>query len=102
MKITAVRIFRVEAEMEHAEPSWEERLGMRRNEQLARTLREAVGDDVDIMLDAWMSWDVPYAIAMAARLAELRPRWIEEPVMPDRVESCAAIRRASLVPIATG
>jgi len=78
---------------------WE---GMRRNEALARTLRETIGPDVELMLDAWMSWDVPYTLAMAERLAELRPRWIEEPVMPDRIESCAAIRRASPVPIATG
>jgi L-alanine-DL-glutamate epimerase-like enolase superfamily enzyme len=81
---------------------WDGPEGMRRNEELARTLREAVGDDVDMMLDAWMSWDVPYATAMAQRLAGLRPRWIEEPVLPDKVESCAAIRRASPVPIATG
>ena len=33
--------------------------GERRNLELARTLREAVGDDVDIMLDAWSSWNVP-------------------------------------------
>jgi L-alanine-DL-glutamate epimerase-like enolase superfamily enzyme len=81
---------------------WDGPAGMRRNEELARTLREAVGEDVDIMLDCWMSWDVSYTIAMAERLAELRPRWIEEPVMPDKIESCAAIRRASRVPISTG
>lgn len=81
---------------------WDGPAGMRENEQVVCALREAVGDDVDLMLDAWMSWDVPYTLAMAARLAPLRPRWIEEPVLPDRIESCAAIRRASPVPIATG
>ncbi len=39
-----------------------------------RTLREAVGPDVDIMLDCWMSWDVPYTIEMARRLAPYEPR----------------------------
>lgn len=81
---------------------WDGPEGMRENQQLVQALREAVGEDTDLMLDAWMSWDVPYAVAMAERLAELRPRWIEEPVLPDRIESCAAIRRASRVPIATG
>ncbi|MBX6771885.1 MAG: mandelate racemase/muconate lactonizing protein [Chloroflexi bacterium] len=77
--------------------------GVRRNLELARTLRETVGDDVDIMLDAWMSWNVPYTIAMAKRLAEYNPRWIEEPMMADKErEGCALIRRASPVPIATG
>lgn len=76
--------------------------GIRRNVELARTLREAVGDEVDIMLDAWMSWDVPYTLHMAQRLAEYRPRWIEEPVLPDKLESYVRIRAASPVPIAGG
>jgi len=78
------------------------REGMARNLELVRTLRESVGEDVDIMLDCWMSWDVPYAIAVAERLVEYRPRWLEEPVLPDRIESCAAIRRAIDIPVATG
>src|SRR5207302_181595 len=36
------------------------REGIRKNLELARTLRDAVGDEVDLMLDAWMSWSVPY------------------------------------------
>jgi len=40
-----------------------------------------------------MSWDVPYTVAMAERLEEYEPRWLEEPVMPDKIESYAAIRR---------
>ncbi|MFN8473558.1 MAG: enolase C-terminal domain-like protein [Anaerolineae bacterium] len=80
----------------------EGREGMAKNLLLARTLREAVGPDVDIMLDCWMSWDVPYTLAMAERLAEYSPRWLEEPVQPDRIAECAEIRRRSPIPIATG
>ncbi|MFN8499125.1 MAG: enolase C-terminal domain-like protein [Anaerolineae bacterium] len=80
----------------------EGREGMARNLQLAETLREAVGPDVDIMFDCWMSWDVPYTLAMAERLAEYRPRWLEEPLQPDRIAECAEIRRRSPIPIATG
>lgn len=77
--------------------------GKNRNLQLARTLREAVGPDVDIMLDCWMSWDAPYTIQMAKQLAEYQPRWLEEPMMPGKeVLGCAAIRRESPVPIASG
>ena len=76
--------------------------GMAKNVELVRTLRESVGEDVDLMLDCWMSWDVPYTIAMAERIAEYRPRWIEEPVLPDKIESCAAIREAIGIPVATG
>ena len=78
------------------------REGVERNLELARTLRQAVGDDVDIMLDAWMSWDVPYALHMTQRLAEYRPRWIEEPVLPDKIDCYARIRAASPIPIAGG
>ncbi len=76
--------------------------GMKRNLQLVRTLRESVGPDVDIMLDAWSSWDVQYTIHMAQRLEEYNPRWIEEPVMPDKIDQYAEIRRKVRIPISGG
>lgn len=76
--------------------------GIARNVELVRILRESVGPDVDIMLDAWMSWDVPYTVQMARRLEDYRLRWIEEPVLPDKIEQLAEIRRRVSIPIATG
>jgi L-rhamnonate dehydratase len=76
--------------------------GSRKNVELVRALREAVGEDVDVMLDCWMSWDVPYTLAMAERLEEYQPRWLEEPVLPDKIESYAEIRRRASIPIAGG
>jgi L-alanine-DL-glutamate epimerase-like enolase superfamily enzyme len=76
--------------------------GMVRNAQLVSAVRGAVGADVDIMLDCWMSWDVPYTVAMAERLADYEPRWLEEPVLPDKIESYAAIRRQVSIPISGG
>ncbi len=76
--------------------------GIKKNVALVRTLREAVGPDVDIMLDCWMSWDVPYTIRMADRLAEYRPRWLEEPVLPDKIAQYAQIRRNVRIPISGG
>lgn len=76
--------------------------GMERNIALAETLREAVGDDVDIMLDAWSSWDVPYTIKITERLADLDIRWLEEPVMADKLESYIEIQRASPILISGG
>ncbi|MFZ0214929.1 MAG: enolase C-terminal domain-like protein [Candidatus Dormiibacterota bacterium] len=71
----------------------EGREGLARNLELARTLRNAVGENTDIMLDAWMSWDVPYTLRVADRLRDLDIRWLEEPVQPDRIDSYAAITR---------
>jgi L-rhamnonate dehydratase len=78
------------------------REGMVRNAQLVSALRGAVGDDVDIMLDCWMSWDVPYTVAMAERLEDYEPRWLEEPVLPDKIQSYAEIRRQVRIPISGG
>jgi L-rhamnonate dehydratase len=76
--------------------------GLERNVALVRTVREAVGPEIEIMLDCWMGWDTTYAVRLLERIAEYRPRWLEEPVPPDRVGDLAAIRRTSTVPIATG
>ena len=78
------------------------RAGMAKNLEMVRTVREAVGPDVDIMLDCWMSWDVPYTIEMARLLAPYRPRWLEEPVLPDKIPQCAEIRRNVSIPISGG
>jgi len=78
------------------------RAAITRNMTLVRTLREAVGDEIDLMFDAWLGWDVPFAIEMGKRMAPYHPRWLEEPVQPDRIESYAEIRRATGIPIAGG
>jgi L-rhamnonate dehydratase len=76
--------------------------GVKKNVALARAVRDAVGEDDDVMLDCWMSWNVPYTIEMADLLEDVHPRWLEEPVMPDLVASYAEIRRAIRIPISGG
>lgn len=76
--------------------------GIARNLRLVQTLRESLGPDIDIMLDCWMSWDVPYTIQMARRLEEYQPRWLEEPVLPDKIAQYAEIRRNVNIPISGG
>ncbi len=76
--------------------------GMERNVALARAVREAVGPEIEIMFDAWMGWDATYTIRLLERIAEFRPRWMEEPVPPDRVSDFVQIRRRSSIPLATG
>jgi L-rhamnonate dehydratase len=75
--------------------------GFRRNVATVQTLREALGDD-DLMLDCWQGWDLAYTLRMADAIAELRPRWLEECVMADRVETYAEIRARTHIPIAGG
>jgi L-rhamnonate dehydratase len=66
--------------------------GMARNEALVRTVREAVGDDVEIAADAYMGWDVGYALAMADRLRDYKLSWIEEPLMPHDIDGYVRLR----------
>lgn len=76
--------------------------GMERNVAMVRTVREAVGPNIELMLDAFMGWDMTYTIRMLERIAEFQPRWMEEAVPPDRVADFAQIRRSTRIPIATG
>lgn len=78
------------------------RPGMARNAELVRMLRETVGDDIDIMADAYMGWDLEYALRMCRMLAPYDMKWIEEPLMPDQIRDYATLRRQSPVPIAAG
>ncbi len=73
--------------------------GLRKNVDLVRTLRETLGDDDDIMLDCWQSFDPPYAIELAERIAEFRPRWLEEAVMPDRIDSYVRVKERTNIPL---
>jgi L-fuconate dehydratase len=69
----------------------------------ARIIREEIGPQRTLMMDANQVWDVQEAIANMRRLAEFAPWWIEEPTSPDDVLGHATIARA-LAPIgvATG
>jgi len=65
------------------------------------SVREAVGDDVEIMIDLHGRTTADGAIAVARALAPLRPWFLEEPVQPDQAEALPRIAAAG-VPLATG
>ncbi len=67
--------------------------GMRSNVDLVRTVREAVGEEVELAADAYMGWDVGYAMEMAKMLREFRLSWIEEPLMPHDITGYAELRQ---------
>jgi L-alanine-DL-glutamate epimerase-like enolase superfamily enzyme len=76
------------------------REGLLKNVELVRTLREAVGDDYDLMFDCWQAMDVNYVVDLADRIREYRPRWLEECVMPDRIDSYRRIKQKTDIPLA--
>jgi L-alanine-DL-glutamate epimerase-like enolase superfamily enzyme len=76
--------------------------GMRRNLDLVRTVREAVGEGIDIMADAYMGWTLDYAKRMLPLLEPFNLRWLEEPVIPDDIHGYAELKAYGRVPIAGG
>jgi L-alanine-DL-glutamate epimerase-like enolase superfamily enzyme len=76
--------------------------GMQRNVDLVSTVRETVGDGVDIMADAYMGWTLDYAKRMLPLLEPFNLRWLEEPVIPDDVQGYAELKSYGRIPIAGG
>jgi L-alanine-DL-glutamate epimerase-like enolase superfamily enzyme len=76
--------------------------GMQRNVELVRAVRDAVGDEIDVMADAYMGWTLDYAKRMLPLLEPFHLRWLEEPVIPDDVRGYAELRSYGRVPIAGG
>jgi L-alanine-DL-glutamate epimerase-like enolase superfamily enzyme len=74
--------------------------GLHKNVELVRTLREAVGDDYDLMFDCWQAMDVGYVVDLADRIEAYRPKWLEECVMPDRIDSHLRLRERIRIPLA--
>jgi L-fuconate dehydratase len=69
----------------------------------AGIIREEIGDDMFLMMDANQKWDVSQAISNMKELARFNPWWIEEPTSPDDVLGHAAIAQAiAPIKVATG
>jgi L-fuconate dehydratase len=69
----------------------------------AGILREEIGWDRKLMMDANQVWDVDETIVNMRRLAQFDPWWIEEPTSPDDILGHAEIRRRiAPIKVATG
>lgn len=69
----------------------------------ARILREEIGWERKLMMDANQVWNIDQAISSMHRLAGFKPWWIEEPTSPDDILGHAAIRkRIAPIGVATG
>jgi L-fuconate dehydratase len=69
----------------------------------ASIIREEIGSDLKLMMDANQKWDVPQALENIKALAQFNPWWIEEPTSPDDVLGHATIAKAiAPIKVATG
>ena len=67
-----------------------------------RTLREAVGDDIDIMCDINQLWNVNQAITIGSRVEEYNLFWLEDVVAHDDYQGLARVADSLNTPIAAG
>ena len=74
------------------------------DEIVARTesAREAIGPDRELMIDAWMEWDVKMTISVAERIKPLNIGWIEEPISADDLQGFRELRDNCPIPVAGG
>jgi L-alanine-DL-glutamate epimerase-like enolase superfamily enzyme len=78
-----------------------------RDEHVMAVARQAVGDGIDVAIDAGQGyvprpWTIKQALDAVRRLAPYRPMWLEEPVRTDDVAGYAEVRAAAGFPIAGG
>ena len=67
------------------------------------SLRDALGDDATIMVDANQAWSPEEAPIRIAELAPMHPHWIEEPILADEsLDAWQSVKRESAIPLAAG
>jgi L-rhamnonate dehydratase len=67
-----------------------------------KAVREAVGDEVQLMIDANYLFSLPNALDLVKRIEPYHITWFEEPVYGNDVRLLAELRRKTSIPIAAG
>jgi len=67
-----------------------------------RAVRESIGNDVELLLDANCAYRASEAIRFAKRVEEFRPYWFEEPVQPDDYDGYRTVAAATWIQLAGG
>jgi L-alanine-DL-glutamate epimerase-like enolase superfamily enzyme len=77
--------------------------GLREEEARIAAVRERIGNDIALMLDANNAWsDLPTALRFVRMYEKYDPCFIEEPFGPDDIANHARLAAATAVPVATG
>lgn len=84
--------------------AWKEmtRQQMDEAERIVAAVRQAVGAEIDLMIEVHGRLSAPCAIAMGRRLAKYDPTWYEEPVTPHSLDLLQEVKQALPFPIAAG
>ena len=66
--------------------------GLARNLAMAASVRDVVGDDYELIFDAFCGWTVSYATEMIRALEMIVPTWMEELILPERESEFRKLR----------
>lgn len=66
---------------------------IKKNEDFVAQTRELVGDDIELMLDCWLAFDVEFAVRQAEQLRPYKLKWIEDCLNPDNMDGQEALRQ---------
>ncbi len=76
--------------------------GLKGDAERVAAVRGAIGDDIDLMVDANNAWDAHTAIRFGRMIERYEPYWFEEPVHADDYDGAAKVAAALDIPIASG
>jgi L-rhamnonate dehydratase len=83
-------------------PLTEGQAGLKKNVEMVKLVRETVGDDVDVMLEAYMGFDFPYAKQLLKALEPYNLRWVEELLLPDEIHLFSKLKQYTSIPLSGG
>lgn len=76
--------------------------GVRENLKSVAAIREVIGEDIDLMLECYMGWNLEYTKRILPKLEKFQPRWLEEPVIADDIDGYAELNQLTSIPISGG
>jgi galactonate dehydratase len=79
-----------------------DRIETLRSIALIEAVRDAVGPDVDLLVEMHGRFSPATALRLARMLEPYSPEWIEEPVPPENLKALQLVSRGTQIPVATG
>ena len=64
-----------------------------------KKIRDAVGLDMEVMMEGHGLWKLPAAVRIAEALEPYKPMWLEDFIKPDNVDTLAQLRQSTSTPI---
>jgi galactonate dehydratase len=97
--ITGMKIWPFDPYAEESGGHYISDAGLQKALEPFRKIREAVGMEMDVMVEFHSLWDLPTAKRIARALEEFEPYWFEDPVKADDLEALAEFASSTRIPV---